>query len=63
MFKSILKFIKKVVISIIVLYSYNIITQPFNLNIPINIVTITIMTIFDLSGFLGMVLFYLLNFR
>ncbi len=63
MFKSILKFIKKVVISIIVLYSYNIITQPFNLNIPINIVTIAIMTIFDMSGFLGMVLFYLFNFR
>lgn len=63
MFKSIFKIIKKIVISIIILYSYNIITQPFNLNIPINIVTITIMTIFDTSGFLGMVLFYLLNFR
>lgn len=63
MFKSFLKIIKKIVISILVLYGYNIITQPFNLNIPINIITIFIMTLFDTSGFIGLVLFYFLNFR
>lgn len=63
MLKSILKVIKKIVISIIVLYGYNLITQPFNLNIPINIITILIMVLFDTSGFIGMVLFYFLNFR
>ena len=63
MLKSILKFIKKIVISILVLYGYNLITQPFNLNIPINIITILIMVLFDTSGFLGMVLFYFVNFR
>lgn len=63
MLKSILKIIKKIVISIIVLYGYNLITQPFNLNIPINIITILIMVLFDTSGFIGMVLFYFLNFR
>ena len=63
MLKSILKIIKKIVISIIVLYGYNLITQPFNLNIPINIITILIMVLFDTSGFVGMVLFYFLNFR
>lgn len=63
MLKSILKIIKKIVISIIVLYGYNLITQPFNLNIPINIITILIMVLFDTFGFVGMVLFYFLNFR
>jgi hypothetical protein len=63
MFKSILKIIKKIVISIIVLYGYNIITQPFNLNIPINVFTIGIITLFDTSGFLGMVLFLFFNFK
>lgn len=63
MLKSILKIVKKIVISIIVLYGYNLITQPFNLNIPINIITILIMILFDTSGFIGMVLFYFLNFR
>lgn len=63
MLKKILKLIKKIIISIIVLYGYNVITQSFNLNIPINIYTVSIMTIFDGSGFLGLVAFYLLNFR
>lgn len=63
MFKSILKFIKKLIISILVLYGYNIATQSFNLNIPINIFTILLVTIFDGSGFLGLVAFYLLNFK
>ena len=63
MLKSILKLIKKIVISIFILYGYNLITQPFNLNIPINIITILIIVLFDTSGFLGMVLFYFINFR
>ena len=63
MLKSLLKIIKKLIISIIVLYGYNLVTQSFNLNIPINIITVLIITIFDGSGFLGLVAFYLLNYR
>lgn len=63
MLKSFFKIIKKIVISILILYGYNLITQPFNLNIPINIITILIMVLFDTSGFIGLLLFYFLNFR
>ena len=63
MIKGILKLIKKIIISILVLYGYNLATQSFNLNIPINIYTVLIITLFDGSGFLGLVAFYLLNFR
>ena len=63
MLKALLNIIKKIIISIIVLYGYNMVTQSFNLNIPINIITVMIITIFDGSGFLGLVAFYLLNFR
>lgn len=63
MFKSILKILKKLIISILLLYGYNIATQSLNLNIPINIITILIVTVFDGSGFLGLVAFYLLNFK
>ena len=63
MIKFIFKIIKKIIISILVLYGYNLATQSFNLNIPINIYTILIVTIFDGCGFLGLVAFYLLNFR
>lgn len=63
MLKSFFKIVKKIVISIIVLYGYNLITQPFNLNIPINVITILIMVLFDTSGFIGLLLFYFVNFR
>ena len=63
MLKKIFKLFKKLVLSILILYGYNIVTQSFNLNVPINIYTILIITIFDGFGFLGLVSFYLLNFR
>lgn len=63
MIKKILKIIVKIIVSIVVLYSYNIIMQSFNLYIPINIYTVGIIALFDGSGFLGLVAFYLLNFR
>lgn len=63
MIKSILKLLKKIILSILALYGYNLVTQSFNLNIPINIFTIAIVTIFDSLGFLGLVSFYILNFR
>ncbi len=63
MIKGILKIIKKIILSILALYGYNLITQSFNLNIPINIFTILIVSVFDGLGFLGLVSFYILNFR
>ena len=63
MIKLMIKIIKKIIVSILVLYGYNIATQSFNLNIPINIYTVLIISLFDGSGFLGLVAFYLLNFR
>ena len=63
MIKKLLKIIKKIIISIFILYGYNLATQSFNLNIPINIYTVFVVTLFDGLGFLGLVAFYLLNFR
>lgn len=63
MLKKLLKIIVKIIVSIVVLYGYNIIMQSFNLYIPINIYTVFIISLFDGSGFLGLVAFYLLNFR
>ena len=63
MIKKLIKIIKKIIISIIVLYGYNMATQSFNLNIPINVITVLIITLFDGIGFLGLVAFYLVNFR
>ena len=63
MIKGLIKIIKKLIISILILYGYNLATQSYNLNIPINIITVVIITLFDGCGFLGLVAFYLLNYR
>lgn len=63
MFKFLIKILKKIVLSIIFLYGYNMIMQSFNLNIPINVVTVLILSLFDTTGFLGLIGFYLINFR
>ena len=63
MIKGILRLIKKIILSILALYGYNLIAQSFNLNIPTNIFTILTVSVFDGLGFLGLVSFYILNFR
>ena len=57
------KIFKKVVFSFGVLYAYNILMQQYNIPIPINIITVVILTFFDFPGFIGLILFYLINFR
>ena len=63
MIRKLIKILKKIIISILILYGYNLATQSYNLNIPINIFTVLIITLFDGCGFLGLVAFYLLNYR
>ena len=60
MLKSIFKILKRLIISIIILYSYNIVTNQFNLNIPINIITVLIISVF---GFYKWILGYLYAHR
>ena len=45
MLKKIFKFFKKIIVSSFVLYSYNLISAPLNLIIPINIFTISTLTL------------------
>jgi len=61
--KLVTKLFKKVVFSFGVLYAYNILMQQYNIPVPINIITIGVLTLFDFPGFIGLILFYLINFR
>lgn len=63
MFKSIFKLLKRITLSIALLFSYNMVTSKFNLTIPINIYTISILTFFKTPGFISLILFYILNYR
>lgn len=60
--KYLFKLFKKIVLSFGILYAYNLLMTNFNLPIPINIWTIGITTILGIPGFIGLIIFYLINF-
>ena len=62
MFKKIYELIKKIVISAFILYGYNLIAAPINLIIPINIITISILTIFGIPSLLLLILILVIAF-
>jgi len=48
--KKIVKVCKKIIFSILLLYSYNVLCSSLNLIIPINLATIGILTIFGMPS-------------
>lgn len=51
-----LKIIKKIIFSIFIIYSFNIIAVKFNIVIPINLFTITLVSILDIPGMVMLLL-------
>ena len=49
--KKALYLLKKIIFAVLLLYTYNLIGVSFNLIIPINYITVSIVTILDLPGF------------
>ena len=49
--KKIAILVKKIIFAILLLYTYNLIGAPINLVIPINYITVIIVTLLDLPGF------------
>lgn len=60
--KFLYKIFKKIVVSFGILYTYNILMSQYEIPVPINIITITITSFFGIPGFVGLVLFFLINF-
>lgn len=58
--KNVLVFIKKVILSFVILYTYNLIAVNFNMVIPINIVTIGLITFLGTPSLLALILFKVL---
>ena len=58
MFKKIFEVIKKVIFSVVLLYGFNIIANPINIMIPINLITIGAVTIL---GFPALFAFIIIN--
>lgn len=61
--KLLYKIIKKIVFSFGLIYAYNMVMSQFNIPIPFNISTISVTTFLGIPGFVGLVVFYFINFR
>ena len=60
MLKKIAKIIRNVFISIILLYSLNLLLQPLNINIPINIINVTLITILGFPILISLIMILLI---
>lgn len=62
MLKKIYNLIKKIVISAFALYSYNLIAAPIGLIVPINIITISILTVLGLPSLIFLIIILVVIF-
>lgn len=60
--KKLFNLLKKVIFSFVVLYGFNTIAGNFNLVIPINFITISLITILGLPALLSLVLLFVIVF-
>lgn len=62
MFKKIFKIIRRIVFTVLLLYGYNLIMAPLDMMIPINIITVSLITILGSSALLGLIVILLVLF-
>lgn len=62
MLKKLFNLIKRIVISAFVLYGYNLLVTPINLIIPINIITVSLLTIFGLPALFSLIIILIVVF-
>ena len=55
--KKVLSLLKKVILSFIILYGYNLIVSNFNMVIPINIITVGVVAILGVPSLVALLLF------
>lgn len=55
MLKIILKILKRIIISSFLLYGYNLIVQPMGITIPINIITVSLLTILGVPALMALI--------
>lgn len=62
MLRKIFNIIKKIVVSAFILYGYNLLVGPLNLYIPINIITVLLLTIFGIPSLISLIVILLIVF-
>ena len=59
MLKNIFNIIKKIVLAAFILYGFNLLISPLSIIIPINIITLLIVSFLGFSGLLGLIIILL----
>ena len=54
-----MKYIKRIILSFILLYTYNLLAVNINMVIPLNLITILVITFLGIPGFISLVFFQL----
>lgn len=60
--KMIIKNLKKIIVSIFLLYGYNLIAAPLGFIIPINFITVLLLSIFGIPALLSLVIMLIIVF-
>ena len=55
MLKAIIKILKRIIISSFLLYGYNLIVQPMGITIPINIITVSLLTVLGVPALMALI--------
>ena len=59
MIKKIGSFLKRIIVSAFILYGYNLIAAPLNIIIPINVITVLLLSIFGIPALLSLIFIFL----
>lgn len=62
MLKIVLKVVKRIVFSSFLLYGYNLLVSPINLIVPINVITVSALSIFGIPALISFIFVYLIVF-
>lgn len=62
MLKIVLKAVKRIVFSSFLLYGYNLLVNPLNLMVPINVITVSALSIFGVPALISFIFVYLVVF-
>ena len=60
--KMIIKILKKIIVSIFLLYGYNLIAAPLGFIIPINLITVLLLSRFGIPALLSLVIMLIIVF-
>lgn len=55
MLKKIIKILKKIVLSFLLIYGYNLVISPINMIVPLNLISISYITILGIPAFLSII--------